>query len=134
MTRLIKGVLLTLGLVLCSLLLYVANEYRNLKLQSAAADRVRAGLEVRYQSQVEEYRNALKIGTPRSDVTKYLQSRNIQYGDDRNNLEVNLGREPDVGTCNYWTVYVSFEFTREDLPSPDDRLVGISLKKIGHCL
>ena len=132
-----KWVLSIVGVSLCLILLYFANSYRQLKLQSAAADRARAELEVGYQAQLLEYQQALRIGIPKAEVLEYLRNKKVPFSDWRGVLMVNLGREPDVFPCDSWTVYVSFEFGRSQgrsEPSGEDPLGAISLKRIGHCL
>ena len=135
--RTLKKIAVVLCVLLTPFFLYFAYGYRNLKLQSKAADRTRAELEVAYQAQLGQYQRALRLGAPRSEVRGYLDSRKVVYNDWRGEIVANLGREPDVFPCNYWTVYVSFEFGRaqpQDEPSPSDPLGAISLKRIGHCL
>lgn len=138
--RLAKTLLIILGVFLLVVLLYAASVYRNLKLQSAAADRVAAELEVGYQAQLAEYRCAMRIGTPRSEVREYLNSKRIVYivyNDRDGEIRVNLGREASVLPCDYWTTYLSFEFGHAQSqaePSSPDALSAISLKRIGHCL
>ncbi|HZW95783.1 MAG TPA: hypothetical protein VFF64_22745 [Candidatus Eremiobacteraceae bacterium] len=135
--RLVKRILIILGVLLSVVLLYFAYAYRNLKLQSEAANRVRADREVTFQAELAQYRRVLRVGMPHSEVTKYLESRNVSYNEERGEITVNLGDEPDVFPCNRWAVYVSFEFARaqpEVALSPQDPLTAISLKRIGHCL
>ena len=67
--------------VLFAVLLDFAYVYRGLKVQSAAANRARAELEVKHQAQLAQYQRALPIGTVRSEVGKYLDSRKVVYGD-----------------------------------------------------
>jgi hypothetical protein len=134
----VKGILLILGVLLCAILLYFAYIYRDFKLQSAAANRARAKLEVTYQAQLAQYQHDLPIGVPRSEVTKYLESRKIVYRERRRELAVNLGEQPDVFPCDRWAVYVCIsEFSQDQPgsdPSPQDLLTATSMKRIGHCL
>lgn len=138
MTRLVKATLIALGLVLLSVLLYVGYGYRNLKLQSEAAERVRAEKQPIFQAQLAQYKSALRIGTTRSEVLKYLQAHKVAYSEDgQGNILLNIGEEPDVFPCDLWGVYVSFEFAKVQPqigPSPLDLLGAISLQGIGHCL
>lgn len=133
-----KKIVVVLLVVLFAVLLYCGYVYRNLKVQSAAADRARAELELGYRARLAEYQRALQIGTPRSEVLKYLDSRKILHNNrPRGEITVDLGREPDVFPCDYWSVDLSFEFglvQRDADPSPQDALTAISLKRIGHCL
>jgi hypothetical protein len=105
-----KKIVVVLLVVLFAVLLYFAYVYRNLRVQSAAADRARADLEVGYRARLAEYERALPIGTPRSEVLKYLDSRKILHSNWRGDINVELGREPDVFPCDYWSVYLSSEF------------------------
>ena len=133
-----KKIVVVILVVLFSVLLYCGYVYRNLKVQSAAADRARAEVELGYQSRLAEYQRSLQIGTPRSEVLKYLDSRKILHNNGtRGEITVDLGREPDAFPCNYWSVNLSFEFAhvqRDAEPSPQDALTAISLQRIGHCL
>jgi hypothetical protein len=112
--------------------------YRKIKQREAAAARVRAKLDVGYQAQVRQYQRALRIGMPRSEVTKYLESGKILYWQTQREIGVNLGREPGDGlVCDYWTAYVSMEFGHPESqtePSPTDILANVSFRKVGHCL
>lgn len=132
----VKTVLTVLGIVLLSLLGYLAYAYHGLKVQSAEAARTRSELEAGYQARLAQYQRDLPIGMRRSQVQAYLDSHGITYADWRGQINVDLGREPDVFPCNYWTVYVAFDFAmaRKDEASADDLLRSISLKRIGHCL
>src|ERR1035438_6474709 len=53
-----------------------------------------------------------QLGVPRSEVTKYLESRKIVYRERRRELAVNLGEQPDVFPCDRWAVYVSLNSAR----------------------
>jgi hypothetical protein len=126
-----------LGVLACAFLLYVFLVYRDLKLQTAAANRETAELEANFRAQLVQYQRALPIGTPRSEVLKYLKSQKVDYfTGNRREINVDLGREPDVFPCDYWMVYASLDFGRSqttDQPAPQDLLAAISLKRIGHC-
>jgi hypothetical protein len=133
----VKKIVVVLCVLLVAPFLYFAHAYWHLKLQSEAAARTSAELEVGYQAQLEQYQRALRLGTPRSEVREYLDTRKVTYDDWQGEMVVKLGREPDVFPCDSWNVYVSFEFGRarpQDEPSPSDPLHAISLKRIGHCL
>jgi len=137
-----KIVLLVLLFLVFGLLFYGGYIYLHLKRQREAAARVRAELDVGYQGQVQQYRRALRIGTPRSEVMKYLESGKMVYWQTQREININLGPEPGDGlVCDYWTAYVSLEFSdpknrAEDHPeaSVADILTNVSLKKLGHCL
>ena len=97
------------------------------------ADRVR---ETIWSAMINRFQRDLPIGSSRSEVKKQLESGRYQYvdGDD---IRVNLGQVAGDGfVCDYWMEYISFDFQRKDQanPTPDDKLRGISLKKLGHCL
>jgi len=119
-------------------MLFAGFTYRKIKQREAAAARVRAELDVGYEAQVRQYQRALRIGMPRSEVTKFLESGKIPYWQTQREIGVNLGREPGDGwVCDYWTAYVSMEFghpERQTEPSPIDILANVSLRKVGHCL
>jgi hypothetical protein len=135
--RTTKVVLLVLA-ILVSALLFAGFTYRKIRQGEAAAARVRAELDVGYRTQVRQYRRALRIGMPRSEVTKYLESGKILYRQTQREIVVDLGREPGDGmVCDYWTAYASLEFAHpqdQTEASPTDILANVSLKKVGHCL
>ena len=131
----VVGVLV--GVLLLAVVLRVAYAYWDLKVQSAAAERVRADREVTFQAELAQYQRVLPIAMPRSEVRKYLVSRNVSFAENRGEITVNLGDEPDVFPCDRWGVYLSLEFGQArpgSDPSPADLLGSISLKRIGHCL
>ena len=112
--------------------------YLHLKRQSEEAARVRAELDVGYQAQVQQSQRALRVGTQRSAVMKYLESGKIVYWQTQREININLGSESGDGlVCDSWTAYVSLEFSspkNRAEAAPDDILASVSLKKIGHCL
>jgi hypothetical protein len=130
--------LFVLAILVSGFLLFAGFTYRKIKQGEAAAARVRAELDVGYQAQVRQYQRALRIGMPRSVVTKFLESGKILYWQTQREIGVNLGREPGDGlVCDYWTAYVSMEFGHPESqtePSPIDILANVSLGKVGHCL
>jgi hypothetical protein len=132
-----KIVLLVLAALVSATLLFAGYTYLKIKQREADAARVRAELDVGYQAQVRRYQRALRIGMPRSEVTKYLESGKILYWQTQREIGINLGREPGDGmVCDYWTAYVSMEFSHPENqtePSPLDILVNVSLKRVGHC-
>jgi hypothetical protein len=133
-----KIALFVLAILVSGFLLFAGFTYRKIKQGEAAAARVRAELDVAYQAQVRQYQRALRIGMPRSEVTKFLESGKILYWQTQREIGVNLGREPGDGlVCDYWTAYVSMEFGHPESqtePSPIDILANVSLGKVGHCL
>lgn len=137
MARTSKIVLLVLAALVSATLLFAGYTYLKIKQREADAARVRAELDVGYQAQVRRYQRALRIGMPRSEVTKYLESGKILYWQTQREIGINLGREPGDGmVCDYWTAYVSMEFSHPENqtePSPLDILVNVSLKRVGHC-
>ena len=138
MARTTKVALLVLLVVVSGVLLFGGFTYRKIKQKEATAARVRAELDVGYQAQVRQYQRALRIGMPRSEVLKYLDSGKTLYSQSQREISVGLGREPGDGlVCDYWTAYASMEFAHpEDQTeaSPADTLANLSLKKVGHCL
>ncbi len=138
MARTTKVALLVLLVVVSGVLLFGGFTYRKIKQREAAAARVRAELDVGYQAQVRQYQRALRIGMPRSEVLKYLDSGETLYSQSQREISVDLGREPGDGlVCDYWIAYASMGFAHpEDQTeaSPADTLANLSLKKVGHCL
>ena len=136
--RTTKVVLFVLAVSVSGVLLFAGYTYQKIKRREAAAARVRAELDVGYRTQVRQYQRALRIGMPRSEVTKFLESGKILYWQTQREIGVNLGREPGDGlVCDYWTAYVSMEFGHPESqtePSPIDILANVSLGKVGHCL
>ena len=138
MARARKIALFVLANLVSGSLLFAGFTYRKIKQREAAAARVRAELDVGYEAQVRQYQSTLRIGMPRSEVTKFLESGKILYWQTQREIGVNLGREPGDGlVCDYWTAYVSMEFGHPESqtePSPIDILANVSLGKVGHCL
>jgi hypothetical protein len=136
--RTTKVILLIVCVLLFGALLFAGFTYRKIRQREVAAARVREQLDVGYQAQVRQYQRALRIGMPRSEVTKYLESGKILHWQTQREIGVNLGDEPGDGmVCDHWTAYVSMEFAHpqdQAEPSPADILADISLRKIGHCL
>jgi hypothetical protein len=135
--RTTKVVLSVLAVLVSAALLFAGYTYRKIKQREASAARARAELDVGYQAEVRRYQHDLRIGIPRSEVTRYLQSKNILYRQTQREIVVDLGREPGDGlVCDYWTAYVSMEFSHPESqtePFPLDILVNVSLKRVGHC-
>jgi hypothetical protein len=132
-----KVVPLVLAVLVSAALLFAGYTYLKIKQREAAAARVRAELDVGYQAQVRQYQRALRIGMPRSEVTRYLESEKILYRQTQREISVDLGRELGDGlVCDYWIAYVSMEFSHPENqtePSSLDILVNVSLKRVGHC-
>lgn len=145
--RLAKYIFLVFGIVLLAVLAYFAYGYHSLKLQSAAAARTRAELQPGFQAKLVQYQRDLAIGTPRSEIRKYLDARKLVYVEAPQKIMVVLGDEPDVFPCDSWRVYASLKFVspeqsgspqllpqKQAQPNPLDRLVSVSLERVGHCL
>jgi hypothetical protein len=109
MKPLTKRILIVMGVLLFAVLAYVAYGYHNLKVQSAAAQHVRAERHPMFQAQLLQYQRALPVGTARAEVIRYLQLRDVPYAEARE-MHVCFGDEPDIFPCDRWGVYVSFEF------------------------
>lgn len=141
----VKIILFALAIVIFAVVTYSGYEYHKLTLQSAKALRVRAELEPGFQAKLEQYQRELAIGTSRSEVKRYLNSRNISYTESPQQIMVVLGDEPDVFPCDSWRVYASLKFLargeslefrtgKQVEPNAPDRLASVSLGRIGHCL
>ena len=92
-----------------------------------------------YQAVLAQFQRDLQLGTPRSGVMKYLDSRKVLYVTDGNgDITHRIGQEPGDGfVCDSWGVYVGFHFSRAQgglEPSEFDHLSSIAINKIGHCL
>lgn len=80
------------------------------------------------------FQRDLRLGTARTDVAKYLTSRNIVYngvkygGADGWTYQVKVGEEPGNLVCEPWMVYIAMEF------DASDRLYDVHLRKVGTCL
>jgi len=84
----------------------------------------------------------------RSEVKSYLEAQRITYGPiswggsgDAWSYETRIGQEPgDRLVCDSWAVYISLDFSKsrgdqdELIPSPDDALKEIRIKRVGDCL
>lgn len=143
----VKIILFALAIVIFAVVAYSGYEYHKLTLQSAKAARVRAELEPGFQAKLEQYQRELAVGTSRSEVKRYLNSRNISYAESPQQIMVVLGDEPDVFPCDSWRVYASLKFLpaargeslelrtgKQVEPNAPDRLASVSLGRIGHCL
>ena len=92
-----------------------------------------------YQVVLAQFQRDLQLGMPRSGVKKYLDSRKVSYATYGNgDLTHLIGQEPGDGfTCDRWSVYVDFHFSRvqgELELSEFDNLSSVAITKIGHCL
>jgi len=124
MARLLKATFIGIGFILLCVLLYVGYAYRELELQSEAADRVRAEREPIFQARLARYQGALLIGATRADVLKYLQAQKVAYlEDNQGNILVYIGEEPDVFPCDRWGVYISLQFAKLQPQGPSSLTV-----------
>lgn len=125
------------GIAVVVILVSAAILYRRYEARRAHMRLAHEAAEVMWHGFLTQFQNDCPLGTQRSEVKKYLDSKDMAYIDFRE-ITVNLGQEPADGfVCDSWTVYVSFEFglaRREVEPSALDALTSISLKRIGHCL
>lgn len=118
-------------IVVSAIILYRRHEAKlaRLRLEQEAAEMV-------WREFVTGYQHEVPLGTTRSEVKKYLDGKQVRYSDGRE-IMVKLGETPDDGlVCDYWNVYASFAFEKSgtEAPSPLDKLTGITLQRIGHCL
>jgi hypothetical protein len=87
-----------------------------------------------YQTALNQFQRDLPVGTPRADVKKYLDSRNIQYfvakkgGNRVEAYEIKIGEDPGGLFCERWDVYVTLEFSSEDM------LKQVHITRSGTCL
>jgi hypothetical protein len=87
-----------------------------------------------YRAAVDRFQRDLPLGTPKADVRKYLDSRNIQYyaatrgGSRVEAFEIKIGEDPGGLVCEHWNVSVALEFSSEDV------LRQIHIKREGTCL
>jgi hypothetical protein len=74
-----------------------------------------------YRTVIAQFQRDLPVGTPKSEVKKYLDSRNIQYfADERGGsrieaYEIKIGEDPGGLACEPWDVYVALEFSSADV-------------------
>jgi hypothetical protein len=94
--------------------------------------------DVAYQTELARFQGDLPLGMPRSEVDKYLDSRQTSYAKVAQDIDVNVGSDPGDGiVCDRWNVYVELHFSRlkkQTDPSPFDNLDSISIQRRGHCL
>ncbi|HEY3971562.1 MAG TPA: hypothetical protein VGM18_01080 [Candidatus Sulfotelmatobacter sp.] len=104
----------------------------------AAAARIEAERDARYQAKLAEFQRDLPRGSRRAEVGKYLGTRGTPYSDQMWNPRVKIDEYPGDGlACDRWSVYVEFRFNhtnRQVDPSPYDTLSDVSIQSIGHCL
>lgn len=87
-----------------------------------------------YRKAIAQFQQDLPIGTPKEDVRKYLDSRNIQYyaakrGENRvEAFEIKIGEDPGGLVCEAWDVFVALEF------NSIDALKQIHIVRSGTCL
>jgi len=87
-----------------------------------------------YRTAIARLQHDLPIGTPKIEVRKYLDSRNIQYlaatrgGSRVEAFEIKIGEDPGGLVCEHWDVSVALEF------SSSDALKKIHISRSGTCL
>jgi hypothetical protein len=87
-----------------------------------------------YQKALSQFQRDLPLGTPKGDVKKYLDSRDVRYFADKRGgsrieaYEVTIGQDPDSVVCERWDVYIALEF------SSDDVLKQVRIRRTGTCL
>jgi hypothetical protein len=87
-----------------------------------------------YQLTLAGFKRDLPIGTPKEDVRKYLESRNIQYnvawhgGDRGETFQLEIGEDPGGLVCEPWKVYIALDFSEADV------LRQIDIRRSGTCL
>jgi hypothetical protein len=90
-----------------------------------------------YQIVLAQFQRDLQLGMPRSEVKKYLDSKQVSYFEWDWNIQSKIGEDPDPDSfaCDRWSVYIDFHFEHgQARPSEFDRLSGIGITRIGHCL
>jgi type II secretory pathway component PulJ len=113
--------------------------YEKHEVRRAVARATQAKRDAAYQAVLAQFQRDLQLWMPRSGVEKYLDSRSVFYTTDGNgDIQQKIGQEPGDGfTCDRWSVYVDFHFSRaqsESEVSEFDHLSSIAISKIGHCL
>src|SRR5260370_40643299 len=94
----------------------------------------KARRETAYHAAIAPFQRDLTMGTPRADVKKYLDARNIDYhvvrvgGSEADTYEIKIGEEPGSLVCEPWNVYVALDFSSEDT------LRDIHIRRVGTCL
>jgi len=74
-----------------------------------------------YRTAFDQFQRDLPIGTPRTEVKKYLDSRNIHYyvakqgGNWVEAYEIKICEDPGGLVCERWAVYVALEFNSADV-------------------
>jgi hypothetical protein len=87
-----------------------------------------------YQKALSQFQRDLPLGTPKGDVKKYLDSRDVRYFADKRGgsrieaYEVTIGQDPGSVVCERWDVYIALEF------SSDDVLKQVRIRRTGTCL
>ena len=87
-----------------------------------------------YHKALFQFQHDLPLGTPKDEVKKYLDSRNVQYFADKRGgsrieaFEIKIGEDPGGPVCEPWDVYAALEF------SPDEVLRQVRIRRTGTCL
>ncbi len=87
-----------------------------------------------YRAAIAQFQRDLPLGTPRDEVQKYLDSRNIRYfvakrgGTRVEAYEIKIGEDPGGLVCEPWDVSVALEF------GSSDALSQVHLRRSGTCL
>ncbi|MGD0269006.1 MAG: hypothetical protein ABSB14_08075 [Candidatus Sulfotelmatobacter sp.] len=87
-----------------------------------------------YQKALSQFQHDLPVGTPKDEVKKYLDSRNVQYFADKRGgsrteaLEIKIGEDPGGPVCEPWDVYIALEFSSGEV------LRQVHIRRSGTCL
>jgi hypothetical protein len=87
-----------------------------------------------YRAAIAPFQRDLPLNMTRTDVQKYLDSRNVSYHATRldaangDTYLIKIGEDPGNLVCESWTVYIALEFNSEN------KLRDIHIRKIGTCL
>jgi hypothetical protein len=87
--------------------------------------------ETTYRVAIAPFQRDLRVGVPRSDVEKYLHSRNVQFHaiNFGETYLVEIAEEPSWELwCESWRVYIALEF------GSSNGLRDVRIRKIGTCL
>jgi hypothetical protein len=87
-----------------------------------------------YHKALSQFQHDLPLGTPKDEVKKYLDSRNVQYFADKRSgsrmeaYEIKIGEDPGSFVCEPWDVYIALEFSSEEV------LKQVHIRRSGTCL
>jgi hypothetical protein len=87
-----------------------------------------------YHKALSQFQHDLPVGTPKDEVKKYLDSRNVQYFADKRGgsrteaLEIKIGEDPGGPVCEPWDVYIALEFSSGEV------LRQVHIRRSGTCL